>query len=238
MYENIVVVNSVTHRDTKIRPVPGYAFAKGMNSCAIQGPEFLEAAKFYPIVFAQSDEAITPVVILGLTDNSFIGPEGQWETEAYIPAFIRRYPYILAEGMTQDGSYAVCIDKGYAGFDQEEGERMFDDEGKNTPFLDNAIGFLRAYQDQFQATKAFVSHIKDLNLFKKMDANITLSGGQKFTLRDFSMIDEEAMRALPDEVIVGLVRQGYMPWIYSHLYSVTNFNRILSRVKDVAKEEN
>jgi hypothetical protein len=51
------------------------------------------------------------------------------------------------------------------------------------------------------------------------------------------MVDEEAIYRLPDEEIVRLVRQGYMPWIYAHLYSVTNFNRILNRVGNVAKEE-
>jgi len=233
----MIAVNSVTHRDLKLRPVASFDFAKEMNSCAIVGQEFLEAAKFYPIVFAASGETVTPVAVLGVRNNSFIGPEGKWEPEAYVPAFIRRYPYILAEGLSQDGSLAVCIDADYAGFDHEEGERLFTDEGGNTPVLNKVLEFLKLYHDQSEATKAFTSHIKGLNIFKTVDANITLAGGEKFTFRNFLMVDEEAIYRLPDEEIVRLVRQGYMPWIYAHLYSVTNFNRILNRVGNVAKEE-
>jgi hypothetical protein len=237
MYGNIVVLNSINHRTLKVRSGTGYDFAKEMNSCILLGQEFLEAAKFYPVVFSVSGEAITPVAILGTRNNSFVGPGGQWEAETYIPAFVRRYPYILAEGFSQDGSLTVCIDADYAGFDNEEGDRVFSDEGENTPVLDGVLEFLKLYLAQYEATKSFIDHIRKLNIFKSVDANMTLAGGETFTYRNFLMIDEETMYRLSDDEIVKLVRSGYMPWIYAHLYSVTNFGRTLNRVGNVDKEE-
>ncbi len=238
MYKDIVVVNSLIHKTSKIRPVTGFEFAKEMNSCVLLGQEFLEAAKCYPILFARSGDTVTPVVLLGIQSNSFIGDDGKWEAETYIPAYIRRFPYILAEGVSPDGSLTVCIDAGYLASEDEEGERLFTDEGARAPALDKAVEFLTLYQNQFEATKAFVSHIGGLDIFKAMDANITLADGKAFTLRNFLTIDEQAIYKLVDEEIVKLVRQGYMPWIYAHLYSVTNFGRILNRVGNVVKEEN
>ena len=237
MYKNIVVVNSITQRALKVGAVTDYGFAKGMNSCIILGQEFLEAAKYFPIVFAKSDETITPVVILGIRHNLLVSIQDKWEPEMYIPAFIRRYPYILVEDLLQDGSLTVCIDTDYAGFNREEGERLFTDEGENTPVLNNVIEFLRLYQAQFEATKVFTSSIKDLNIFKVVDANITLQGGDSYAFRNFLMVDEEAMYKLADDTIVRLVRLGYMPWIYAHLYSITNFSRILNRAGNVVKED-
>ena len=234
MYKNIIAINSVTHRTLRVGQVASFDFAKEMNSCVILGQEFLEAAKFYPIVFAVSGETTTPVAILGIRNNLFIGSDGKWETETYVPAFIRRYPYVLAEGVSQDGSLAVCIDADYVGFDREEGDRLFSDEGENNSVLNNVLEFLRLYHGQFEATKSFTGHIKGLNIFKAVDANITLPGGDNFAFRNFLMVDEEALYRLPDEEIVKLVRQGYLPWIYAHLYSVTNFSRILNRVGNVA----
>jgi hypothetical protein len=237
MYDNVVVLNSINHRTLKVRSGMGYDFAKEMNSCILLGQEFLEAAKFYPVVFSVSGETITPVAILGTRKNSFVGPGGRWEAETYMPAFVRRYPYILAEGFSQDGSLTVCIDSDYAGFDNEEGDRLFTDEGENTPVLDGVLEFLKLYHGQYEATKLFIDHIRKLNIFKSVDANMAPAGGETFTYRNFLMIDEEAMHRLPDDEIVKLVRSGYMPWIYANLYSVTNFGRVLTRVENVDKEE-
>jgi hypothetical protein len=76
-------------------------------------------------------------------------------------------------------------------------------------------------------TKTFINAIKDLNIFKAVDANITLAGGKKFTIKNLLMIDEQALLKLPDEELIKFVRKGFMAWIYAHLYSLTNFRRII-----------
>ena len=50
IYKNPIFLNSVTHKSVKIAPVTNYAYAKGLNSVVVVGQEFLEAAKFYPVV--------------------------------------------------------------------------------------------------------------------------------------------------------------------------------------------
>lgn len=227
MYNNPVVLSSITHKDLKISPVNNYKFAGDMNSCIVACQEFLEAAKHYPIVFSKSNSAITPVVMLGINKNQFINSDGKWEERTYIPAFIRRYPFILAEGLSGDGSLTVCIDMKYEGFNDAAGERLFTDKGEGTAVLKNATGFLRQYHAQYEVTKTFINTIKDLNIFKAVDANITLVGGKKLTIKNLLMIDEQALLKLPDEELIKLVRKGFMAWIYAHLYSLTNFRRII-----------
>jgi len=227
MYAKPVILNSVNHRTLKVSPVKDYSFAKGFNSCIIVGQEFIEAAKFYPIVFSVSNDVVNPVAILGINNNLLVKEDGKWEENAYIPAFIRRYPYILAEGLTQDGSLTVCIDSAYSGFDAEDGERLFADDGQNAPALNKTIEFLRQYHSQHEATKAFVNHIEGLNVFKPIEANIRLSSGEQFTVKNLMMIDEPALKKLPDSELSQLVRKGYLAWIYAHLYSMANFNRLI-----------
>jgi hypothetical protein len=228
LYSSPVVLNSVTHKDLKVAPISNFNFAKGFNSCVILGQEFLEAAKYYPIVFSKTDDTLTPVIVLGISENQFVNKEGKWQEATYVPAFIRRYPYILAEGLSQDGSLTVCIDADYEGFNKPEGERLFDDEGQKTASLTKAVEFLTLYQTQYEVTKAFINAIKDLDIFKAVDANITLASGKTFTIRNLSMVDEAAMLKLPDDKLIGLVRSGYLAWIYAHLYSLTNFSKIMS----------
>lgn len=234
LYSKPVVLNSEIHRNIKIAPVKNYKFAKHMNSCIVTGFEFFEAAKYYPIVFAKSqNDEVMPVVILGVTDNVFVDEDGKWKEGYYIPAFIRRYPYILTKVEDEEGEkLLVTIDSAYEGFDAEEGDRLFDDEGKNTPALDRAIEFLKAYNAQFEVTRQFVKRLEELDLFTTVNANIRLADGKTYLMRDLMVVDEGKMLKLSDEDLLSLVRmngnqRGYIAWIYAHIFSINNFAKIL-----------
>lgn len=226
LYSKPVVINSIAHRDLKVAPIKNFNYAKAFNSSVLLCQEFLEAAKYYPIVFSLAGEVLTPVAMLGINDNVYVDKDGKWKEGSYIPAFVRRYPYILAEGLSQDGSLTVCIDADYEGFNAEEGERVFTDEGEKTPTLERAVQFLTMYQNQFEVTKMFVNTIKDLEIFRTVDANVTFPDGQTLTIKNLWMVDEQKMLKLPDADLLNLVRRGYLAWIYAHLYSMTNFTRI------------
>jgi len=221
------MINSINHRYLKVAPVSSYAFAADFNSCLVLGQEFLEAAKYYPIIFASNNDVVNPLLVLGAQGNVFCNSEGNWSEGVYIPAFIRRYPYILAEGLAQDGALTVCIDADYPGYDAQDGVRLFTDDGENTPALNQAVEFLRRYHSQFDTTKQFVNTLKNLNLFKPVDANITMKDGTNFSVKNFLMVDEQAVLNLPDADLLSLVRKGYLAWIYAHLYSLTNFPKVI-----------
>ena len=100
-YEKPVPLNKNAHSGKKIRQAAHiFAFAGKTNSVVLAGVEFSEAAKEYPIVFAQSDETVVPVAMLGLRneENLYVDEKGDWDA-GYIPAFVRRYPFVLAEGV-------------------------------------------------------------------------------------------------------------------------------------------
>ena len=54
IYKNPIFLNSVTHKSLKIGPVLNFRYAKSLNSVVVIGQEFLEAAKFYPVVFSKT----------------------------------------------------------------------------------------------------------------------------------------------------------------------------------------
>jgi len=70
--------------------------------------EFVSALSDFPIVFAADEESVIPVLLLGMrnSENVFIGPEGGWNGR-YIPAFIRRYPFVLAHPEDQENTTPV-----------------------------------------------------------------------------------------------------------------------------------
>jgi hypothetical protein len=230
IYKNPIFLNSVTHKSVKIAPVTSFGFASKLNSIVVVGQEFLEAAKFFPVVFVKAkDEEIIPVAIMGLRNeqNLFVDKDGKWKEDTYIPAFFRRYPFILASNVGQDGSFAVCVDSAYEGFGKADGMSLFDDKGEQTKEFKQVVEFLRQYQAQHQSTREMVKLLTEYKLFKDVSANITLAQGEKIGFGRLMMVDEMGIFNLDDDKIVNLVRTGYLAWIYAHLYSLSNFRTLM-----------
>jgi len=229
IYTNPILLNQVAHKNVKVAKVVNFNFAKDLNSVLVTGHEFLEASKHYPIVFVSGkNDDIVPLAILGLRQkgNLFVDDAGKWKEGAYIPAFIRRYPFILAENDQSGQNFAVSVDAGYEGFDKDEGMSLFDAEGKPSDEMNKVVEFLRQYQLQNMFTQEFVKKLSEYNLLKDFTADITMPAGEKLGFSGLKMINEKALLELDDEKALDLFRRGFLGWVYGHLYSLSNFRAL------------
>lgn len=229
-YQKPVPLNKTEHSGKKINPAGRtFSFAAKTNSVILAGVEFSEAAKEYPIVFAQAGNAVIPVAMLGLRneENLFVDEDGNWDA-TYIPAFVRRYPFVLAE-TGEPGQRAVCIDESYEGFNDDEGEALFDGE-EPTPFLQQAMSFLDEYQARYLRTEAFVTRLRDNELFMELNAKVDMVDGQQFGLTGLLAVDERKLLQLPDDKALELFRTGELSWIYCHLMSLGCMGKLVERI--------
>jgi hypothetical protein len=234
-YEKPVLLNREAHRAKKIAASTSFAFAGKANSLYMAGVEFIEACKEYPIVFTQvGGDKIVPVAMLGLRENEnlYVSADGKWAA-GYIPAFVRRYPFVLAE---MDGQQmGVCVDEGYAGLNEKSGEALFDDKGANTPFLQNALDFLNRYQVEYMRTDRFCQRLKDLGLLMEMNAKADLFDGTSFMVNGLMVVDERKLLQLGDAQALEIFRSGELSWIYAHLVSLSNLNRLVDKLADAKR---
>ena len=129
-YEKPVLLHRDSHRRVKVARSASFAFARKANSMYLAGAEFSEAGKEYAIVFTRvNGKKVVPVAMLGLRarENLFVDAQSRW-TSTYVPAFVRRYPFVLSE--LQGGQLGVCIDEAYTGFNDPSGEPLFDEHGQ------------------------------------------------------------------------------------------------------------
>lgn len=226
-YENAVPVSPQRHGDLSVDRAD-FGFAAKVNSVPLMAVELPAALSDYTIVFAGNEEAVAPVVILGLdnTKNEYINEDGSWGVN-YIPAFVRRYPFVFAQ---QEKSLMLCIDESWDGCNREgKGQRLFDDEGERTEYLANMLKFLEESQTQFVRTQAFCNHLKELNLLEPMKADFTLPGGEKKSLGGFMAVNREKLKELEPEKLSQLAKTNELELIYIHLLSMNNFRRVLER---------
>jgi SapC len=184
-----------------------------------------------PILFVpDAKQQPSPVALLGLRrdENLFVEADGRWSGN-YIPAFVRRYPFVLIESGTPN-ELTVGIDAAYPGFNTEVGEPMFTEDGTEGPGLKRAIEFLNAYRIEATRTADFVAQLPRLDLLIPRGINIALKDGSKFALEGFFVVDEARLGKLDEKEAGNLVRSGHMGWIYMHLLSIHNIADLSSRL--------
>jgi hypothetical protein len=230
-YDNPVALNSKTHLNLRIKASEeGLRFSGKTNSVLLAGIEFPEACRHFPIVFAKTaDKQVLPIALLGFRDqeNLFVDAGGRWKGE-YVPAYIRRYPFVLAKGAPgQD--LIVCIDESYPGFGADEGQPLFNVKGEPTDHLKGILTFLKDYQAQVERTEVFLRNLMEFDLLTEVAAKVDLPGGESVSMTGLMMVDERKLQALPEEKITRLFRSGELAWVYSHLISIGNFARLLGK---------
>ena len=230
IYETATPLSQRRHGAWSCATGRDYAFSRKLNSAPLLAAEILNAAAEYPVIFSGIGDAVLPTVILGLRadENLYLDAAGAWQAR-YIPAFLRRYPFIFSspdEGKT----FALCIDETYPGFNQAGwGERLFSDDGKPTPYVGKVLKFLQQYQREFTPTQAFCKKLKDLNLLEPMQGRLKLDSGERVSFSGFSVVDRARLKTLSSDALADLNRSDGLELIYAHLHSMRNFTAMKDR---------
>ena len=226
-YKKPQVVTVDRHGKAGLKETTSYAFARETNSVPLGADEILVAQAHFPIVFTETNPPIA-VAVLGLGDarNVFVSADGTWRSGAYIPAYIRRYPFILASG-GKPGEMMLAIDEAAENFVAEGGRRLF--EGTvPTPLARQAAQFCQAFQTQFDLARAFGEALLAAGVLLPRRADVRRPDGKTFSLQRFRVIDEARFDALPDEPFLRWRRAGWLGLAYSHLLSMRRWQSFVA----------
>lgn len=208
-------------------PKLDYSFAREANSVPLTAAEFPSAQASFPIAFT-TDPTPMGLAVLGLrtSENLFVDAEGAWRRDSYVPAFVRRYPYVFvqAEG---DDRYVLCVDEAAPHYSPDGGEPFFDGE-KATAQTERALQFCAEFQGHAEQTTKFVNALQEHNLLVPNEATVTLEDGRKLVLGGFSVVDEARFNVLPDQLHLEWRRLGWLPLIYAHLMSMQRWTLLAS----------
>ena len=210
-------------------------FSANANAIPLNIVEFAVAARHYPLVFSDSAPFL-PVAITGLRTgtNVFLDADGeQWARGCYVPAYVRRYPFILMENSEQQ-QFMLCVDE-ESGFLTEDGDRtLFGSDAKPTQITNKALEFCRVYQEQFEATQRFVTELVERGLLTNNSAEIRVSDDRTIQMQGFRVIDREKFEALPNDVFLEWRTKNWLPITYAHMTSLSNWSSVLQRAADLA----
>jgi len=232
-YKDLLPLNSNEHSDWKVGSFNDASFLASSHAIPLTVDEFIDAQRNYPIVFTAGDAPL-PIALMGLNEgvNTFIGEDGKLVPEVYVPAYVRRYPFILAKLQQTSEELSLCFDP-TAGVvaKQDEGQALFDSEKKPTEYTQGVLDFCRKFEESGQRTKAFLEELTKLDILMDGEISITRSDlpEQPFVYRGFKMVDENKLRELPGETLEALHKNGMIMLIHAHLFSMNLMRRVFER---------
>ena len=207
---------------------PQYGFAQTSNALPLNVAEFAPACHDYPIVFAANPgHEPLPVAVVGLRDKSnlFVDTKGQWTAGVYVPAYVRRFPFIFLEQPESD-TLTLMVDEAAVVVSQSEANPFF--RGNETTDLTrNALEFCKEYHLHAQLTQRFVQALVKADVLVENRADVTIATGEKLSLTGFLRVDEARLQALPAETIAEWHREGWLAPVYAHLLSISRLGKLV-----------
>jgi len=223
-----------THRGMGVKNMDGpFGFAKVGHAVPLTVGEFPPAAGTGPIIFVGEERL--PILVMGLNagDNMFVRPDGLFDAGVYIPAYVRRYPFIFAND-DQAKQMVLCIDRS-AEFVVESGWDMpfFEADSQASQYTKNCIEFCNNFEIERQRTASFVQLLKELDLFESKVANFTPvnadgTPAEPQKIAEYYGISEDKLLKLPAEKYIELRDNGALPQIFAHLTSLLGWDRLVA----------
>jgi hypothetical protein len=222
-YNQLAALSSVDHADFRVRPTNTAPFLANHHAVPLTVEEFPLVQRRMPIVFSVGDDPV-PLALMGLNEgvNTFLDAEGKLiDDETYIPAYVRRYPYMLARLRPESEELSLCFDPTSDTIGAfEEGDKLFEN-GEPTELTRNILSFAEQFEQAGQRTSQFMTELKEQGLLMDGEISIQPEGAQPFVYRGFQMIDEAKLNELRGDQLRKMQQNGMLPLIYAHLFSLS-----------------
>lgn len=231
LYNDLLPLSSKDHAKWKVRQVDAAKFIVDQNAMPITTDEFISAARFYPIVFSQGDSPV-PLALMGLNEgvNTAVDDDGKLRGPVYVPAYIRRYPFLFARLNPDSDEMSLCFDPTSEVIGKfKDGENLFED-GEQSEALKQVIAFCQQFEESGARTQLFMKELMDLDLLMDGEVSIQQPGNDKpFIYRGFQMVDDSKLRDMRGDALRKISQNGILPLLYAHLFSLQMMREIFAQ---------
>ena len=231
-YKDLIPLSSSAHAGYRVRSTDSAPFLAGAHAIPVTVDEFVTAQRFFPIVFSVGDNPV-PLALMGLNEgvNTFVDEQGKLINEpTYVPAYVRRYPFLLARLQEKAEELSLCFDpsSGLVG-EYDDGNPLFDD-GKPSEHLNAVLKFCEEFEIAAQRTNGFMKELIEADLLMDGEVSIQPPGAeQPFVYRGFQMVSDEKLRDLRGDTLRKINQNGVLTLIMAHMFSLPMIREVFGR---------
>ena len=223
-YKDLVPLNSQQHANWRARTVDKAPWVAGQHAIPLTVEEFPQAQRDFPIVFSMGDNPV-PLALMGLNEgaNVYFEDDGKPIGQPYVPAYVRRYPFLLAKIDQNSENLSLCFDPTSDLIGEfDDGNALFGEDAQPSQHTQNLLGFCEKFEEAGSRTQAFIDEIKKADLLMPGEVAINTPENQDkpFVYRGFQMINQEKLRELRGDQLRKWNESGMLPLIHAHLFSL------------------
>ncbi|MFK8032171.1 MAG: SapC family protein [Gammaproteobacteria bacterium] len=227
---SMTLLDSVKHADMHLLPGGGVTFAGKQHILPIRAEEISKAVCDFPVFMTRNTNtgawSFSLVASLMVENNLFV-EDSKW-TATYVPQVIETHPFYLTP-TDQDDQYALAIDESSDALSRSEGEALFDENGKSSPWLESLTKKMQSQLQSNQQTLLFIKAIEDAELVKEIGVQVVFDDETVQTINGLHTIDEEKLQALDSETLTDFNKRGYLQPLNGMLLSVFQLNSLIRR---------
>ena len=230
LYNDLQPINMQQHGDKKLVQIQSAPHIAQAHAIPVTVDEFALLQRTYPIVFSVGDNSV-PLALMGLNEgvNTFLDDKGMLNEPVYLPAYLRRYPFLLAQLNEGSDELSLCVDPTSGVIGEGEGDAIFDGDQPSEK-IKGILDFCEQFEAAGQRTAAFMAELEKSGLL--MDGEVAIqpeNSEQPFVYRGFRMIDEDKLREMRGDELRKMNQNGMLPLIFAHLFSLAQIRDIFGR---------
>lgn len=241
LYKKPEPLSKETHSKLGLKKVDKpFEFLAETHFIPVTASEFGLVACHFPIIFAGENK--TPLAVMGIRagENLFV-EDGLFQEDAYIPAFARRYPFVLA-GDEANNRFVVCVDVEAEAVTDKNPDTMLFENDELSGFAKDAFDFLQQFERDRRATEAMVAKMKEMDLFEQKDMsfqgqNPDGTPGPKQKIADYFSITEDKLKTLSSGDLKELMDLGFIAAAHAHMISMSNWQVLVNKTLRKARED-
>lgn len=229
-------LDNVRHAGLRVLIGHGPAHGDAVNQAPLFVTEFAEAQRHYPILFRKNDAgALTALAILGFErDENLFLRDDTWE--GYVPAILRRGPFLIGRGPDEEPLIAVDIDHPRVRQDGDEGAPLFLEHGGHAPALEAASQALQQIHAGTAAAPRMQELFDELELTEPVNLKVQISDSQAVNFEGFLAVSEEQLATLDGAKLEKLNQAGFLAAAVHAATSLGNLPRLVARKQQRARD--
>lgn len=232
-YGSLVPLSSQFHPDHGlVTERSDLGFTRKTHAIPITVDEFAVAQRHYPIVFGSGDSA-APLALVGLQEgrNLFVSEDGKWQEGAYVPAFVRRYPFMLARLKPDSQEMSLCFDDKSGLVTSDAPEKLFAGS-EPSEAAKQVLAFCEQFEQAVFRTRGFMEELGKLDLLIDGEVTIQQPGmEQPAVYRGFRMVEEKRLQNIRGDQARKMVQNGMLGLVYAHLFALSQIGALFEKQK-------
>ena len=229
LYNDLMPLNAEQHSKYTLRNYDAAPHIVGVHVVPLTLDEFAQCQRFLPIVFSSGPNPV-PLALMGLNEgvNTLVDEEGKLRREdGYVPAYIRRYPWMLVRINPQSDELSLCFDPTCEFIGEYEDGRPLIENGEASDLTKDLLNFCQQFEEAAMRTGQFVKELQEADLLMEGELSIQIpDSDQPFVYRGFQMVNEEKLRELRGDQLRKFNQSGALPLLHAHLFSLQGMREL------------